>query len=65
MFYLFSDFGNISQRQLFREVMEEIEYGEELGFDSAWLAEHHFARKPREYLRLNSWDPEAKERGSL
>jgi alkanesulfonate monooxygenase SsuD/methylene tetrahydromethanopterin reductase-like flavin-dependent oxidoreductase (luciferase family) len=43
LFYLFSDFGNISQGQLFNEVLEEIEYGEELGFDSVWLPEHHFA----------------------
>ena len=43
LFYLFSDFGNIPQRQLFNEVLEEIEYGEELGFDSVWLPEHHFA----------------------
>jgi alkanesulfonate monooxygenase SsuD/methylene tetrahydromethanopterin reductase-like flavin-dependent oxidoreductase (luciferase family) len=43
LFYLFSDFGNISQDQLFREVLEEIEYAEELGFDSVWLPEHHFA----------------------
>ena len=43
LFYLFSDFGNIPQDQLFNEVLEEIEYGEELGFDSVWLPEHHFA----------------------
>jgi alkanesulfonate monooxygenase SsuD/methylene tetrahydromethanopterin reductase-like flavin-dependent oxidoreductase (luciferase family) len=43
LFYLFSDFGNIPQHQLFNEVLEEIEYGEELGFDSVWLPEHHFA----------------------
>ncbi len=43
LFYLFSDFGNIAQDQLFNEVLEEIEYGEELGFDSVWLPEHHFA----------------------
>ena len=43
IFYLFSDFGNIPQDQLFNEVLEEIEYGEELGFDSVWLPEHHFA----------------------
>lgn len=43
LFYLFSDFGNIPQDQLFREVLEEIEYAEELGFDSVWLPEHHFA----------------------
>jgi alkanesulfonate monooxygenase SsuD/methylene tetrahydromethanopterin reductase-like flavin-dependent oxidoreductase (luciferase family) len=43
LFYLFSDFGNIPQDQLFHEILEEIEYGEELGFDSVWLPEHHFA----------------------
>jgi alkanesulfonate monooxygenase SsuD/methylene tetrahydromethanopterin reductase-like flavin-dependent oxidoreductase (luciferase family) len=43
LFYLFSDFGNISQERLFGEVMEEIEHGEALGFDSVWLPEHHFA----------------------
>ena len=43
LFYLFSDFGNIPQRQLFDEVLGEIEYGEELGFESVWLPEHHFA----------------------
>ena len=43
LFYLFSDFGNIPQDQIFREVLDEIEYGEELGFDSIWLPEHHFA----------------------
>jgi len=24
-------------------VLEEIDYGEELGFDSVWLPEHHFS----------------------
>jgi alkanesulfonate monooxygenase SsuD/methylene tetrahydromethanopterin reductase-like flavin-dependent oxidoreductase (luciferase family) len=43
LFYLFSDLGNIPQDQLFREILEEIEYGEELGYDSVWLPEHHFA----------------------
>ncbi len=43
LFYLFSDFGDIPQDQLFEEVMEEIEHGEALGFDSVWLPEHHFA----------------------
>ncbi|MBI3325390.1 MAG: LLM class flavin-dependent oxidoreductase [Nitrospinae bacterium] len=43
LFYLFSDFGNIPQDRVFREVLEEIEYAEELGFDSVWLPEHHFA----------------------
>lgn len=41
--YLFSDFGNVSHNQLFNEVLEEIERGEELGFDSVWLPEHRFA----------------------
>ena len=43
LFYLFSDFGNITQQQLFAEVLEEIEHGEELGFESVWLPEHHFS----------------------
>ncbi|MDP6070586.1 MAG: LLM class flavin-dependent oxidoreductase [SAR202 cluster bacterium] len=43
LFYLFSDFGNIPQDQVFNEVLDEIEYAEELGFDSVWLPEHHFA----------------------
>ena len=28
LFYLFSDFGNIPQDQLFHEVLEEIEYAD-------------------------------------
>lgn len=43
LFYLFSDFGDIPQDQLFDEVMAEIEHGEALGFDAVWLPEHHFA----------------------
>ena len=43
LFYLFSDFGNIPQDRIFDEVLDEITYGEELGFDSVWLPEHHFA----------------------
>lgn len=30
--------------QLFKEALEEIILAEELGFDSVWLAEHHFSR---------------------
>lgn len=30
--------------KIFAETIEEVEYGEELGFQSAWLAEHHFSR---------------------
>ncbi len=43
LFYLFSDFGNITQQRLIDEVMQEIELGEQLGFESVWLPEHHFA----------------------
>jgi alkanesulfonate monooxygenase SsuD/methylene tetrahydromethanopterin reductase-like flavin-dependent oxidoreductase (luciferase family) len=43
LFYLFSKFGDISQERVFSEVLEEIDYGEELGFDSVWLPEHHFS----------------------
>ena len=43
LFYLFSEFGDIPQDRIFHEVLEEIDYGEELGFDSVWLPEHHFS----------------------
>ncbi len=43
LFYLFSDFGQITQDRLLHEVLEEITYAEELGFESVWLPEHHFA----------------------
>lgn len=29
---------------IFKETLDEIAYAEELGFDSVWLAEHHFSR---------------------
>jgi alkanesulfonate monooxygenase SsuD/methylene tetrahydromethanopterin reductase-like flavin-dependent oxidoreductase (luciferase family) len=32
------------QRRIIEETIAEIQYGEELGFQSAWLAEHHFSR---------------------
>lgn len=43
LMFLFSEFGKIPQKQVFDEVLEEIGYAEELGFDSVWLPEHHFA----------------------
>jgi alkanesulfonate monooxygenase SsuD/methylene tetrahydromethanopterin reductase-like flavin-dependent oxidoreductase (luciferase family) len=43
LFYLFSEFGDVPQDRIFREILEEIDYGEELGFDSVWLPEHHFS----------------------
>jgi len=33
-----------SPAQVYDEIGEEIRWGEELGFHSAWLAEHHFSR---------------------
>jgi alkanesulfonate monooxygenase SsuD/methylene tetrahydromethanopterin reductase-like flavin-dependent oxidoreductase (luciferase family) len=33
-----------SPAQVYDEITEEIQWGEQLGFDSAWLAEHHFSR---------------------
>ena len=32
------------QSRIFDEAVEQIQYAEELGFDSVWLAEHHFTR---------------------
>jgi alkanesulfonate monooxygenase SsuD/methylene tetrahydromethanopterin reductase-like flavin-dependent oxidoreductase (luciferase family) len=43
LMFLFSELSKLSQEQVFREVLEEISYAEELGFDSVWLPEHHFA----------------------
>ena len=43
LFYLFREFGDVPQDRIFSEVLEEIDYGEELGFDSVWLPEHHFS----------------------
>ncbi|MEE9249313.1 MAG: LLM class flavin-dependent oxidoreductase [Dehalococcoidia bacterium] len=43
LFYLFSEFEGVPQDQIFNEVLEEVEYAEELGFDSVWLPEHHFS----------------------
>jgi alkanesulfonate monooxygenase SsuD/methylene tetrahydromethanopterin reductase-like flavin-dependent oxidoreductase (luciferase family) len=34
----------IEPTQIFRETSEQVEYGEALGFYSAWIAEHHFSR---------------------
>ena len=31
-------------KRIFEQATEEVQYGEELGFHSAWLAEHHFSR---------------------
>ena len=33
-----------TQEQSIREVMEQIEFADELGYDEAWLGEHHFSR---------------------
>ncbi|MCC7369349.1 MAG: LLM class flavin-dependent oxidoreductase [Chloroflexi bacterium] len=43
LMFLFSEFSKLSQERVFREVLEEIQYAEELGFDSVWVPEHHFA----------------------
>ncbi len=43
MMYLFSEFGEKPQAQVFKEFLEEVELAEELGFDSIWLPEHHFS----------------------
>lgn len=33
-----------SPERAYQEVLEQVQYAEELGFHSAWLAEHHFTR---------------------
>lgn len=43
LMYLFSEFGDKPQAQIFKEFMEEVEAAESLGFDAIWLPEHHFS----------------------
>ena len=43
LMFLFSDLSNLPQDQVFSEILEEIDYAEELGFDSVWVPEHHYA----------------------
>jgi alkanesulfonate monooxygenase SsuD/methylene tetrahydromethanopterin reductase-like flavin-dependent oxidoreductase (luciferase family) len=33
-----------AQPRIFSEMLEQVEYAEELGFDSVWIAEHHSSR---------------------
>ena len=44
LMYLFSEYGNITQAEAFKQFLEEVEYADELGFDAVWLPEHHFSR---------------------
>ncbi|QFG24660.1 LLM class flavin-dependent oxidoreductase [Actinomadura sp. WMMB 499] len=41
---LFPVSDGASDHQVLRETLEEIELADELGFDSVWLAEHHFSK---------------------
>src|SRR5690606_25028066 len=34
--------SGFTHEQVYRETLEQVELAEELGFDSAWLTEHHF-----------------------
>ena len=43
-FHLFPWHEGKSQEQVFQETIEQIRVSEELGFESTWLAEHHFSR---------------------
>src|SRR5246500_5948367 len=36
--------GGFSERQRYRDFIAQIELGDELGFDTAWLGEIHFSR---------------------
>ena len=38
-----ADDGGGSGHRVLRETLEEIQLADELGFDSVWLAEHHFS----------------------
>ena len=39
-----------SAARFFAETVEDVAYADELGFDSVWLAEHHYARPHRRYF---------------
>ncbi|MEU5877832.1 LLM class flavin-dependent oxidoreductase [Spirillospora sp. NPDC047279] len=41
---LFPVNDGVSDHQVLRETLEEIELADRLGFDSVWLAEHHFSK---------------------
>ncbi|MDX6739439.1 LLM class flavin-dependent oxidoreductase [Actinocorallia sp. A-T 12471] len=41
---LFPVSDGASDQQVLRETLEEIQLADELGFDSVWLAEHHFSK---------------------
>ena len=32
------------QRRIYGEALDQVQYAEELGFDSVWVAEHHSSR---------------------
>ena len=36
--------SGVTERQRYRDIMAQIELGDELGFDTAWLGELHFSR---------------------
>lgn len=40
---LFPWSGEVSDAQIYHDTLDEIELADELGFDSVWLAEHHFS----------------------
>lgn len=41
---LFPGMENVSDYEVFHNTLAEIQLADELGFDSVWLAEHHFSR---------------------
>ena len=41
---LFPGMEKVSDHQILHNTLEEIQLADELGFDSVWLAEHHFSR---------------------
>jgi alkanesulfonate monooxygenase SsuD/methylene tetrahydromethanopterin reductase-like flavin-dependent oxidoreductase (luciferase family) len=34
---------SVSPRQLYQEMVEQVKMAEQIGFDIAWFAEHHFS----------------------
>ena len=43
LFQLIQGTADRAHGELYREVTDQIEYAEALGFDTVWLGEHHFS----------------------
>lgn len=47
--------AGMSDAQLYAEVLADSKLGQSLGYDSAWMLEHHFSDYSRRRARCCSW----------